>query len=529
MIDLSPAHLSIVERILAEHVPECEVRAFGSRATWNAKDYSDLDLAVVGEEPLPREAVTRLKEAFEESRLPMRVDVIDWHSIADGFREAIESECVVVQAAASVDDWPKVRLGGVVRVNPPRPLKRGARAPFVAMADVLEHDRLIPALGTREFRGGGARFCNGDTLLARITPSLENGKTAWVSGLPHGATGHGSTEFIVMSGHEGLTDPEFVYYLARSPDFRSYAIGQMTGTSGRQRVPSDAVEDFEFLLPPLDEQRAIARVLGALDSRIGLNRRMSETLEEMARALFRSWFVDFDPVRAKAEDRPSGLPPDLDALFPASFEASELGAIPAGWEVSALGDVIDVNPRRQIRRGDVATHVEMAALPTSGPHVSYWTERPFTSGSRFTRGDTLLARITPSLENGKTAFVDFLDDGETGWGSTEFIVLRPKPPWPPEVAYVMAREPDFREHAIVNMTGTSGRQRVPAEAVGAYPVAVPPERVGAAYGRLVRPFFERAKCLRDESRDLAEQRDALLPRLVSGELRPGALTLTGIT
>ena len=154
---------------------------------------------------------------------------------------------------------------------------------------------------------------------------------------------------------------------------------------------------------------------------------------KMARALFRSWFVDFDPVRAKAEGRPSGLPPDLDALFPASFEASELGEIPAGWEVKTLGDVIDVNPRRRIRRGDVATHVAMAALPTSGPHVAEWTQRAFTSGARFTLGDTLLARITPSLENGKTALVDFLDGGETAWGSTEFIVLRPKPTWPPEI------------------------------------------------------------------------------------------------
>ena len=105
MIDLSPAHLAIVEGILAEHVPECEVRAFGSRATWNAKDYSDLDLAVVGERPLPRGILARLKEAFEESPLPMRVDVVDWHAIADGFREAITSDCVMVQEGADNRSW----------------------------------------------------------------------------------------------------------------------------------------------------------------------------------------------------------------------------------------------------------------------------------------------------------------------------------------------------------------------------------------------------------------------------------------
>ena len=274
-----------------------------------------------------------------------------------------------------------------------------------------------------------------------------------------------------------------------------------------------------FTIPPLEEQRAIARVLGALDDKIELNRRMSETLEEMARALFRSWFVDFDPVRAKAEGRPSGLPPDLDALFPASFEASELGEIPAGWEVKTLGDVIDVNPKRRIRKGDVATHVEMAALPTSGPHVAAWTQRAFTSGTRFIRGDTLLARITPSLENGKTAFVDFLEEGETAWGSTEFIVLRPKEPWPPEMAYVMAREPKFREHAIVNMTGTSGRQRVPAEAVSAYPLVAPPRTIATAFGEFVRPWFKRSTRIRRQSRALAEQRDILLPRLVEGDVQ----------
>ena len=150
----------------------------------------------------------------------------------------------------------------------------------------------------------------------------------------------------------------------------------------------------------------------------------------------------------------------------------------------------------------------MAALPTSGPHVAAWTHRAFTSGSRFIRGDTLLARITPSLENGKTA-----------WGSTEFIVLRPKEPWPPEMAYVMAREPKFREHAIVNMTGTSGRQRVPAEAVSAYPLVAPPRTIATAFGEFVRPWFKRSTRIRRQSRALAEQRDILLPRLVEGMCR----------
>ena len=514
MIDLNPHHLETVKRILAEHLPDCEVRAFGSRATWTAWEYSDLDLAVVSPEPLDWKVRSSVREAFEESDLPIRVDVVDWESLSNGFRQTIEGDCVVLQEAATSSGWRETTLGEVIHINPKRSLKRGSEAPFVAMADVLEHQRQLPKLGTREFKGSGSRFSNGDTLLARITPCLENGKTAWVSGLADDEIGHGSTEFIVLSAKEGVTDPRFVYYLARHPKFRSYAIGQMTGTSGRQRVPVSAVESYELALPPLDEQRRIARILGALDDKIELNRRISQTLEAIAQTLFKSWFVDFDPVQAKAQGQPTNLPPQIDALFPNSFQDSELGEIPEGWEVGELADVIEVNPRRTIKRGQLAKHVAMAALPTSGAQVTTWTRRAFTSGSRFTRGDTLLARITPSLENGKTALVDFLDEGEVGWGSTEFIVLRPKGPWPPEFGYLLAREPRFREHAIVNMTGTSGRQRVPPEAVSTYPLTIAPASVATAFRDLVRPWFAFATTAAKQIKTFTAIRDAQLHSLI---------------
>ena len=165
----------------------------------------------------------------------------------------------------------------------------------------------------------------------------------------------------------------------------------------------------------------------------------------------------------------------------------------------------------------------MAALPTSGPHVAAWTRRAFTSGTRFTRGDTLFARITPSLENGKTALVDFLGEHETGWGSTEFIVLRPKHPWPPAMAYLLARQSSFRGYAIVNMTGTSGRQRVPPKAIASYSLAIPPENVAVAFGNIVQSWLEFATSINEQSRTLAAMRDALLPGLVSGEVRVGII------
>jgi type I restriction enzyme S subunit len=245
----------------------------------------------------------------------------------------------------------------------------------------------------------------------------------------------------------------------------------------------------------------------------------------MARALFKAWFVDFEPVRAKLEGRWQrgqslpGLPAHLYDLFPDRLVDSELGEIPEGWRVVELGQVIEINPPRVLRKGQDAPYLDMASLPTRGHVPDGAVERPYTSGTRFTNGDTLLARITPCLENGKTAFVDFLEPNEVGWGSTEFIVLRPKPPLPAEFGYCLARDPEFREFAIQSMTGTSGRQRVQPEALARYLLVVPSDDVAKAFGALVEPWFRKASHSERESRTLAALRDALLPKLIRGEIR----------
>ena len=322
MIDLSPPHLAIVERILAEHVPDCEVRAFGSRAIWNAKDYSDLDLAIIGADVLPRGTVARLKEAFEESRLPMRVDVVDWHAIADGFREAIDSDCVLVQQGTLPrvkDEWREMSLGEVVELKRGYDLPKRDRSPgpvpLVSSSGITDHH------GEAKVKGPGVVTGRYGTL----------GQVFFVRDdfWPLNTT-------LYVRDFKG-NDPRFISYFLRTLDFSAYSDKAAVPGLNRNHLHQEIVRP-----PPLEEQRTIARVLGALDDRIELNRRMSETLEEMARALFRSWFVDFDPVRAKAEGRPSGLPPDLDALFPASFEASELGEIPAGWEVQSVYESAEV-------------------------------------------------------------------------------------------------------------------------------------------------------------------------------------------
>ena len=406
-----------------------------------------------------------------------------------------------------------------VMVNPPVRLKRGETYPFVAMADIEPTRRSVDSPQEREFRGSGARFKNGDTLMARITPCLENGKIGRYHSPRASSLAHGSTEFIVIRGRSGVTDNEFAYYLTQSNGVRDYAISQMSGTSGRQRVPTQSLDHLYVRVPSLAQQYAIARILGRLDDKIELNRRMNETLEAIVLALFKSWLVDFDPVRAKMECRDSKIPKHIADLFPDRLVDSEMGEIPEGWEVRPLMDLIEVNPSRPLKKGQDAPYLNMANMPTRGHTPAVVDSRLFGSGMRFMNGDTLVARITPCLENGKTAYVDFLEDGQIGWGSTEYIVMRPKPPLPNEFAYFLARSRRFREYAIQNMSGTSGRQRVQAKALWLFPIVNPSKKVAEAFGTLIHSFIVRASMAGGESRSLASLRDSLLAKLITGEIR----------
>lgn len=311
----------------------------------------------------------------------------------------------------------------------------------------------------------------------------------------------------------------FLRYWLNSQVLADHMHGFRDGTVA-ERLNMPTIRRLPVVVPPLPIQEDIATTLGTIDDKIELNRRMNATLEQMAQALFKSWFVDFDPVKAKAEGRaPEGMDADTAALFPSEFEESELRPIPKGWQCLPLKEAFEVNPPRGLAREQEANYLDMANVPTQGHRPVSWIKRPFGSGTRFINGDTLLARITPCLENGKTAFVDFLPEGESGWGSTEFIVLHPKPPLPEYFAYLLCREQDFRAFAIQSMTGTSGRQRVQTDLLGKYLLAVPSDKVAVRFGEIIAPLVARISRNSEESNSLAEIRDALLPRLISGQLR----------
>lgn len=315
-----------------------------------------------------------------------------------------------------------------------------------------------------------------------------------------------------------LLDKSFLFYLLRTSDFHSFILGSATGSTVRHTSPS-RIGEFEIYLPPLPIQRQIAAILSAFDDKIELNRRMNRTLEALARALFKSWFVDFDPVRAKMRgEQPEGMDAETAALFPDELVEVDGREVPKGWRVGSLGDIVQFNPTLKLPKDQEATYLDMGSMPIDGMSANGWFLRSFGSGSRFQNGDTLLARITPCLENGKAAYVDFLQPQEVGWGSTEYIVMRPLDKTPQMLPYILCRDENFRAYAIGNMNGSSGRQRVSHQSLSEYSLVLPNKPIFEAFNTLTLPIIQQAKVVRDESARLASLRDSLLPRLLAGEI-----------
>ncbi len=199
----------------------------------------------------------------------------------------------------------------------------------------------------------------------------------------------------------------------------------------------------------------------------------------------------------------------------ALFDRLMIEAVDTECQVS---EIAYLNPKRPLAKNKVARCIDMSQLSTSGAFPSGWEMKPFTGGMRFTNGDTLLARITPCLENGKTAYIDFLDDEEIAFGSTEYIVLAPKEDIPPEYLYCLARYPAFVDYAVKNMNGSSGRQRVSADTIGQFVIPCPSETAIKDFGKVASALFMKMKNNSLENLKLSSLRDTILPKLMAGEI-----------
>lgn len=298
-------------------------------------------------------------------------------------------------------------------------------------------------------------------------------------------------------------DQRFLYYSMVGPFVQGQIRSQGSGaTVEHLRVPD--AESFLVAYPPLDEQRRIAALLSAYDDLIANNQRRIALLEAMAEEIYREWFVRM--------------------RFPGADRASFAKGLPVGWERKSLREVAEVDPLERRRPGEPAPFVPMDRLSTQCMCFDAEEMRSDWAGAKFRNHDVLLPRITPSLENGKRGYVLCLKDDEVGVGSTEFIVLRARQ-ISPEHLYFLSISDGFRKHAELSMSGASGRQRVQDDCFNFFLVAVPPPDVTEAFVQVVRPMFKQVFNLAEQNKRLSVQRDALLPRLISGKLRVEALDI----
>jgi type I restriction enzyme S subunit len=317
-----------------------------------------------------------------------------------------------------------------------------------------------------------------------------------------------------------LIDPRFLSFWMFGREFFVQFKGVAGQTDMAEYVSLQDQRRMQITLPPLPEQRAIAHILGTLDDKIELNRRMSETLENMARALFKSWFVDFDPVRAKSEGRDPGLPQPLADLFPDSFEDSELGEIPKGWGGGRFGDVVEQlrdqeNPLSSPEA--LFHHFSLPAFDEGQSPKAEYGESIKSQKSRVPTGVVLLSKLNPEIE--RVWLVD-VRPFERAVCSTEFLVLRARSPFTRSFVYCLARSPLFRQQIEGLVTGTSkSHQRAQVGSILDLAVVAPPLSVVAAFDRSAESLLARTLKCRQETRTLTALRDTLLPKLISGELR----------
>ena len=420
-----------------------------------------------------------------------------------------------------------MKLSEFIDFNPKCRLQKGVFAPFIEMADLPEGQRDVSGIEKRVFCGGGSKFKNGDTLFARITPCLENGKTAKVSGLSDNAFGHGSTEFIVMGAKDPRVDEDFVYYVARHPEFRAYAKSRMEGTSGRQRVSWQAISDYEIPDFSSVERSGIGSVLSSLDNLIANNRKVNQVLEAMARALFQAWFVDFEPVRAKLEGRwrrgqsLPGLPAHLYDFFPDRLVDSELGEIPQGWAIGNFSSAVEIigggTPKTSVSEywgGDIPWF-SVVDTPASSDVFVVQTEKSITrfglneSSARMIAKGTTIISARGTVGNLAIAGRDMTFNqscyafrGKKGSGDY-FVFLS---------AQCMVEQLKAMAHGSVFSTITR-------QTFDAVRCMLPPEQVLKQFERSAASLFDAIFGNVNESCSLARLRDTLLPKLISGELR----------
>lgn len=544
LLDVGDAQWAIIQHILQTHIPEREVWAFGSRAKWTAKEFSDLDLAVIGQEPLQLNVTAALADDFSESDLPWKVDVVDWATTSPSFRQIIERDKVVVQK-------PSKERGGwgmssnavrLLRIGDFAQVKGGKRMP--AGTALVAAKTRHPYLRIVDFKEGSIEKSNLQYVPDEAYPSIARyiidsndlyisivGTIGLVGKVPLELSGANLTENAakICQIDSTVINRDYLGYFLRS-EIGQAAISSMTVGSTQPKLALFRIEQIEVPCPSLDIQESIVSVLNALDDRITLLRETNTTLEAIAQSLFKSWFVDFDPVHAKMQGRaPEGMDEATASLFPDSFEESELGAVPKGWSISSVADVAEIIKGKSYSSKDLVDQHTTALVTLKsferGGGFRMDGFKPYSGAFKpsqvVTSGDLIVAYtdVTQAAELiGKPAIVVGIEEHDTLVASLDVGIVRPDfSKCGRQFLYGLFKTDSFQSHTLSHTSGTTVLH-LSKDGAGSYRFALPPVALVNVFQQIATELTERKQTNTDQARTLASLRDVLLPRLISGQL-----------
>ncbi len=401
------------------------------------------------------------------------------------------------------EEWEVKPIGEAMGVNPKREVKKGIKTKYVAMQDLKEFNKKVLNFIYRDFKGG-SKFKNGDTLMARITPCLENGKTAFVDFLDETEIANGSTEFIVLSGKEDETTNEFVYYLSISPNMRADAIQSMTGTSGRQRVQIDLLASKKIAIPPILEQEAIANILSSLDKKIELNQQMNKTLEAIGQAIFKRWFVDFEfPNEQGKPYKSSG----------GEMVESELGKIPKGWRAGSFEDVIkEKRTKIKDRDAQVLSAVKAGELVNS---KDFFNKKVYSDKlNKYLEVEKFDFAYNPSRIN--IGSIGMLKKDILGAVSPVYVVFSCNGN---HYFVEQALKLLFIKSQILKFCSGTVRQSLTYDGFRRIQIVVPPKGLVLEFNKILEKLLEYKSQIYENIVTLTKIRDLLLPKLMLGKIR----------
>lgn len=539
-IDVSQEQWDIVRGVLKRHLPGTEVWAFGSRAKWTAKAYSDLDLAAITDRPLPLAVSAAIADEFSNSNLPWKVDLVDWAAISDGFRAIVARDKVVIQSKTGTPDAanrPLVPISSVATVfdGPHATPEKAARGPVFLGITCLDEGRLdlsrAEHLSEHDFVTWTRRVTptGGDVVFSYET------KIGSAALIPDGLRCCLGRRMGLVRPDSARLDARFFLYQYLGPEFQSLLRSRTIHGSTVDRISIKEFPDFEIRLPPLSVQKNIARILGSLDDKIELNRRMNDTLEAMARAIFQSWFVDFDPVRAKARgESPEsicqrlGLTPELLAMFPDDLEEMETGAIPTGWHATNLKTMTSKIGSGATPRGGREVYLDEgislirsqnvydSAFVWEGlAHISDQAARQL-SNVEVEAGDVLINITGASIL--RTCVVD--PQVLPARVNQHVAIVRAKDSNAARYLHLHLLKADTKAY-LMGLNAGASREAVTKGHLEGVPIIDPGADLLRCFSETVTPLYVQSEQLSAQARTLQGMRDTLLPKLLSGELRVG--------